>query len=198
MKVSRSLPRKLVFVSFMAMVAACAKSPSISETCPGPTPGDGGSGGSSCTGYAHDICDGACVDTLFSEEHCGGCYLACDVQFADVCYAGECRCNYQDACWGPSVCCPDVGCRDLETSPTNCGACGVKCGFGEECQSGQCVAPPSVAPCAHGPCNTGVELVAACDPCVAKVCDADAFCCSMTWDAMCVQEVGTLCGLACP
>ncbi len=37
-----------------------------------------------------------------------------------------------------------------------------------------------------------------CDPCVATICTADPYCCNTMWDAQCVLEVNTICGLTCP
>lgn len=42
------------------------------------------------------------------------------------------------ACDSPSSKCDGV-CVDTQTSPTNCGACGVVCGAGQACRSGECV-----------------------------------------------------------
>ncbi len=53
--------------------------------------------------------------------------------------------------------------------------------------------------CAHDMCKTGAALnPAVCDPCVAKICQVDPFCCNTsggTWDGVCVQEVKTVCNL---
>lgn len=58
--------------------------------------------------------------------------------------------------------------------------------------------PPAPAPtCAHAICAQGAKLTTTCDPCAATVCAADAYCCTNSWDGVCVQEVGTLCGKAC-
>ncbi len=57
--------------------------------------------------------------------------------------------------------------------------------------------------CAHGVCQAGAALVAQCDDppvdpsCVTAVCTIDAFCCSYSWDATCIAEVGTACGASC-
>ncbi|MEO7330328.1 MAG: S1 family peptidase [Minicystis sp.] len=47
--------------------------------------------------------------------------------------------------------------------------------------------------CVHSSCATGAKLTASCDPCVQKICAADSFCCSNTWDGQCVSEVQSLC-----
>jgi hypothetical protein len=47
-------------------------------------------------------------------------------------------------------------------------------------------------------CVTGAALDTACDPCVADVCAVDVFCCSTSWDAICVSEVESICGVTCP
>lgn len=49
--------------------------------------------------------------------------------------------------------------------------------------------------CAHDTCNLGDPLEATCDPCVAQVCAADAYCCSGLWDSGCVEAVVNVCGL---
>jgi hypothetical protein len=73
--------------------------------------------------------------------------------------------------------------------------------------------PPLAPACPHDVCALGPKLTAsttttpACDPCVDKICDKDPFCCNggylsyyssePEWDAKCVTEVATLCGLSC-
>ncbi|HET6584797.1 MAG TPA: MopE-related protein [Nannocystaceae bacterium] len=55
--------------------------------------------------------------------------------------------------------------------------------------------------CAHSFCDVGGALANGCDAaaanCVAQVCAADAFCCNLGWDAQCVGEVATFCGILC-
>ncbi|MCH9684246.1 MAG: hypothetical protein K0V04_22625 [Deltaproteobacteria bacterium] len=52
--------------------------------------------------------------------------------------------------------------------------------------------------CAHELCVEGVALDPACDPCVATVCALDPFCCSNSWDGLCVTSVTEDCGIPCP
>ena len=54
--------------------------------------------------------------------------------------------------------------------------------------------PADAQVCVHGLCEEGVALDAACDPCVADICDADSFCCEFDWDDTCVEAVLTVCG----
>ncbi len=62
---------------------------------------------------------------------------------------------------------------------------------------------PCVGPnrCAHDICEEGPALDATCDyphpTCVADICAAHASCCSTAWDALCVEEATTICGLSC-
>jgi hypothetical protein len=57
---------------------------------------------------------------------------------------------------------------------------------------------PPAGQCEHDKCSAGVKLTAAnCDSCVKSVCAADAYCCSTKWDATCVNEVKTICGVTC-
>lgn len=58
-----------------------------------------------------------------------------------------------------------------------------------------CASEPIV--CTHAPCVTGTKLTASCDACVSKICAADSYCCTTSWDGTCVQEVGTICGSTC-
>lgn len=53
------------------------------------------------------------------------------------------------------------------------------------------------AACAHAICATGAGLTAACDPCATQLCAQDPYCCSTSWDATCVGEVGSICGQSC-
>ncbi|MCB9580473.1 MAG: VWA domain-containing protein, partial [Polyangiaceae bacterium] len=66
--------------------------------------------------------------------------------------------------------------------------CGAKCG----------TAPVAPAACSHNPCTQGGALNPTCNSCVASVCAADSYCCNNTWDANCVSEVNSVCGLGCP
>jgi Trypsin len=51
--------------------------------------------------------------------------------------------------------------------------------------------------CAHSKCASGTKLVKTCDACVAKICAADAYCCSTSWDSICVGEVQSVCNESC-
>ena len=47
-------------------------------------------------------------------------------------------CNYQ--CISGYTECTSDSCADLTSDPLNCGSCGHRCGSGESCNSGRCVA----------------------------------------------------------
>jgi hypothetical protein len=49
--------------------------------------------------------------------------------------------------------------------------------------------------CGHSICETGAAVSSTCDTCVVNICSADPFCCSTSWDGLCVAEVGSICGL---
>lgn len=55
--------------------------------------------------------------------------------------------------------------------------------------------------CAHNLCATGTKLTNSCDSakanCVAKICAADSYCCSTSWDSVCVSRVATNCAMNC-
>ncbi|KAJ3024942.1 UNVERIFIED_CONTAM: hypothetical protein HDU68_007640 [Siphonaria sp. JEL0065] len=48
--------------------------------------------------------------------------------------------------------------------------------------------------CAHSVCTAGALLKSGCSACVTAVCNADSYCCSNSWDSICVGEVNTYCG----
>jgi len=55
-----------------------------------------------------------------------------------------------------------------------------------------------VTTCSHDYCATGAALSSACDAdCVATVCAQDSFCCTNSWDGICVGEVTTVCAESC-
>jgi photosystem II stability/assembly factor-like uncharacterized protein len=63
-------------------------------------------------------------------------------------------------------------------------------------------APPATDPatCPHDICTSGAAVSKTCSQgyfCSAQICLADPSCCSITWDARCVQEVAHVCGLNC-
>ncbi|HET9626144.1 MAG TPA: S8 family serine peptidase [Kofleriaceae bacterium] len=62
--------------------------------------------------------------------------------------------------------------------------------------------PPA---CSHPLCSTGAALPSSggCTSggnttCEASICSADSFCCTSSWDSVCVGEVKSVCGLTCP
>ena len=75
------------------------------------------------------------------------------------------------------------------------GVCGT-CASGQTCSSaGVCTGGTSS--CAHDICTSGKKLTKSCDPCVTKICTADSYCCSTSWDSTCVDEVTDICGQTC-
>ncbi len=90
------------------------------------------------------------------------------------------------ACAGKT--CGDDGCG---------GSCG-SCPSGDSCTAGACVANGGGGgTCAHPICSTGVDLTGSCDPCEVKICAADSYCCTTSWDSICVGEVASVCGESC-
>jgi hypothetical protein len=47
--------------------------------------------------------------------------------------------------------------------------------------------------CGHADCAVGTKLATTCDPCVAKICGTDSYCCITAWDNICVGEVSSIC-----
>jgi hypothetical protein len=48
--------------------------------------------------------------------------------------------------------------------------------------------------CEHDKCTSGLALPSDTSSCVSSICTADSFCCSTSWDSLCVGEVRTVCG----
>lgn len=48
--------------------------------------------------------------------------------------------------------------------------------------------------CGHSICEVGPRVSATCDSCVVSICDVDPFCCTNSWDSVCVGEVSSICG----
>jgi len=58
--------------------------------------------------------------------------------------------------------------------------------------------PASCTPPAHDRCETGVAMAQpSCDPCVESICTVDPYCCSTSWDSICVGEVSSVCNESC-
>ncbi len=105
-----------------------------------------------------------------------------------------------------TVCAADAFCCEVEwdslcvqEAQDLCGATCTTCGNGV-CEPGETAdsCPADCQPtCAHEVCTPGEALEPACDSCVANVCEADAFCCDVFWDRICVEEAETICGATC-
>jgi hypothetical protein len=52
-------------------------------------------------------------------------------------------------------------------------------------------------PFLHAKCETGRRLEGASDPCVTAICTVDPFCCTTSWDSVCVSRVTSVCDLSC-
>lgn len=75
-------------------------------------------------------CSGACIDPNTSQQHCGGCEMACAAD--QLCALGEC----EDRCEAPLRLCDDR-CLDMTSDASNCGSCGRACASGI-CELGAC------------------------------------------------------------
>lgn len=82
-----------------------------------------------------------------------------------------------------------VNCVQNQTSQAE--ICGN--GIDEDCDG----TPDDGCGCAHPLCSTGTALVSGCDPCATSICAVDSFCCTNSWDSICVNEVGSVCGQVC-
>jgi hypothetical protein len=135
---------------------------------------------------------------------------------SDTCDVDGCKhitvvCNDDNPCTDDS-CDPMVGCGFT----ANSGPCddSQPCTINDACSGGSCVGEPIDCddgdPCTydtcsggcihttHDVCSTGEPLGATCNECTATICSLDAFCCEVSWDAICVEEVIDYCGIPCP
>lgn len=69
--------------------------------------------------------------------------------------------------------------------------CGNTCGSG-----GNPTPPPSS--CTHSACTQGIALTKTCSTCATTVCNKDNYCCTNSWDGICVSEAKQWCGTVCP
>jgi hypothetical protein len=126
---------------------------------------------------AHDVKAPATAKTYTAT------YVACHA----LCTAGTKLAAACDPCVA-QVCQADPYCCSTSWDATCVGevasVCGQSCGGG--------------GGCAHDKCVTGGKLTASCDPCVAQICQVDAYCCSTAWDSTCKGEVASVCGATCP
>ncbi len=167
----------------------CGTCPADCGPCPG-TCGDGICGaGETCATCMTDC--GTCTGTCTHDEclvgsllvdGCSPCVTAvCDVDFfcCSVSWDGLCASEAASICGEPcDAACGNGTCgrgETCSTCPTDCGSCA----------------------CPHDVCTPGAALPSTCDPCVATVCAADAFCCTTTWDDRCIGEAEDLCGVDC-
>ncbi len=105
------------------------------------------------------------------------------------CTQGAALVNGCSACI-TAVCTADPFCCTTAWDGICVGEVWVECGSAA-CWSG----------CGHNLCATGAALANNCDAatsnCVATICANDPFCCSTSWDAQCVGEVTSFCGIPC-
>jgi len=72
---------------------------------------------------------------------------------------------------------------------------------GEQCDDGNTVSGDGCdASCqleCHDTCVFGAPLVPGCNACVASICTADPFCCTVSWDEICIGETTSICSIPC-
>jgi hypothetical protein len=94
---------------------------------------------------------------------------------------------------GGGTCTPN--CTGKTCGDDGCGGTCGTCGTGQTCSPGGTCTTGGT--CTHPICSTGGALTASCDTCAAQICAADSFCCSGSWDSICVGEVASVCHQTC-
>ncbi|HWM86355.1 MAG TPA: hypothetical protein VNO33_10970 [Kofleriaceae bacterium] len=144
---------------------------------------------SGCSTCATTVCDADpfCCEVFWdricvqeAEELCGETCTGCA---HDLCAQGEaleatCDPCAQTVCDADPFCCENAWDARCVTEADQ--LCGLAC-----------------AECTHDLCEAGGPLSSTCDPCVAAVCESDAYCCGTAWDDRCVEAATETCGLTC-
>jgi hypothetical protein len=167
-----------------------------------------------CNPCVADIC---AVDSFCCEYYWDG---LCVYEVQSVC-GKQCNGNQTYGKCGDGHC---QGNEDCSTCPMDCGFCPPECGngwceAGESC--GTCSQDCGACPvCGDGVCNyfdetcdscpqdctscgcgdecqVGPAQLASCSACTSQVCAQDPYCCTFQWDAICVMEAQSICGLTC-
>ncbi len=110
------------------------------------------------------------------------------------------RSYFGQTCFEPFGACADVdydcdgavGIQDFNTLRTFFG--GSPGPSGLVCAG---IAPCPASACPHDECTVGAALHPACSDCAEAVCAIEPACCISGWDAVCVDEVISQCGLSC-
>jgi hypothetical protein len=112
-----------------------------------------------------------------------------------LCATGDALAASCDAC-ATQLCAADPYCCGVTWDATCVGEvtsiCGKSCAEEPKPDAGD-----GGMACAHPICAAGVPLAPTCDSCAAKLCAQDPYCCAVAWDATCVGEVASICGLTC-
>lgn len=176
--------------------------------------GSGGGSGGSCDhdtsttgGPLNSSCSTCAATVCQSDSYC------CDVAWDSVCVGAAAQlCGSSGGGGGGS--CSHSECTEGAALTTGCSSCvDTVCGADPFCCNnnwdGICVQkaedmcgntcnggsnPPVQNGCVHPECSTGVKLDPSCSSCATSVCNADSYCCDVTWDSICVDAANTLCG----
>jgi hypothetical protein len=190
-----------------------------STTCAGDC---GGGGGGTC---AHDVCtsgaalasscstcaaavcaadpyccsnqwDSSCVEEVADycpTESCGGGGGGGGTCDHDECTTGAALSTSCSACTA-AVCAVDSYCCNFSWDSTCVEEVDTECGGTPSCGGGG-----GGGTCSHSECTSGTALPSSCSACTAAVCAEDPFCCTTSWDSICVGEVADYCAPAtCP
>ncbi len=162
--------------------------------------GDPGGGGSCSTGLlgicaaGTTVCSGGSFTCLPNQqataELCDNLDNDCNGQIdnGNPGGGGSCNTGQLGVCAAGTMTCISGSLSCVQNQQPAAEICGD--GFDNDCNG----SVDDGCGCAHGACTIGVALVASCDPCVGMICAVDSFCCSNSWDSLCVGAVQTVCG----
>ncbi len=132
-------------------LTVCARGSCVDSSCSSSTycAARDGAVGVCCLAPPYGVAaEAQCSDLANDPLNCGGCGFACPA--GQTCTQGACSGTPADCVHriggycNPDggegyLCCPGVGCTNVETDNANCGTCGVICSAGTSCQSGSCL-----------------------------------------------------------
>jgi len=120
-------------------------------------------------------CNGICEETQTDPNNCGACGNVCPLTVSPYCIANPNQCAaFQQSCisgvcggcsTGLTAC--NSTCTNVQSDPSNCGACGTVCAAGQVCNAGQCMGSfPNGAACGSAnQCTGGFCVNGTCSSC---------------------------------
>ena len=117
------------------------------------------------------LCNGACVDIIANNDHCGDCNKSCADIAGQTCVNKICKCPDDN----PNIC--QKKCTNLKSDSQNCGICEKDCGIFNFCLNSTCPSGQWTKQCYYVD-NSYRDLTTCKDLCEkeGKICDSQYLC----------------------